>query len=315
MQGGFRFVRIPGLGIMHDDDLEHAVPLPLADEVGEHSRKRPAPPGCGYDDSGREHGYQTYQPHGARLTRPSRLRLDRDRELAELREYLGDRYDDARLRGHSEAVENELRELGDEDALYRTSEAYLYDLTVFAMSETKLPYVQALTRAVPPPAALLDYGCGIGSDGLLLLEAGYDVTFADFDNPSARYLRWRLEHRGLSAPVIDLDAGPVPPGFDAAYAFDVIEHVDDPLDFLHRMEAAARLVMVNLLEPEPGDVAMHHELPIDRLVHHAAQHRLRHFRRYHGRSYLLLYDSAPGPPATRLASRARVRAAGIIPRR
>ena len=77
---------------------------------------------------------------------------------------------------------------------------------------------------MPPGSRLLDYGCGIGSDGLMLLEAGYRVEFADFDNPSTEYLRWRLEQRGFDAPVHDLDKD-VPDGFDAAYAFDVIEHV------------------------------------------------------------------------------------------
>ena len=92
------------------------------------------------------------------------------------------------------------------------------------MTGTKLPYLRELARHVPPGSRLLDYGCGIGSDGLLLLEAGYRVEFADFDNPSTEFLRWRLERRGLDAPVHDLDKE-VPDGFDAAYAFDVIEHV------------------------------------------------------------------------------------------
>src|SRR3712207_2337898 len=160
-------------------------------------------------------------------------------EEAELQAYLGDDYDRGRLERWEEILDEEVAEVGDEGRLYRTSQAYLYNLTVFAMSGTKLPYLQLLTSVVPPGSRVLDYGCGIGSDGLMLLEAGYRVEFADFDNPSTRYLRWRLQHRGLDAALHDLDRE-VPGGFDAAYAFDVIEHVPDAYAFIGEMERRAR---------------------------------------------------------------------------
>ncbi|HEY0387311.1 MAG TPA: Clp protease N-terminal domain-containing protein, partial [Gaiellales bacterium] len=44
-----------------------------------------------------------------------------ERELAELKEYLGDAYDHARLQRYEQAVDEELAEVGDEPTLYRTS--------------------------------------------------------------------------------------------------------------------------------------------------------------------------------------------------
>lgn len=231
------------------------------------------------------------------------LPFDPERERAELRAYLGDAYDEARLERYDEQLEDELREIGDEAALYRQSQAYLYNLTAFAMTGTKLPYLEELCRAVPPGSRVLDYGCGIGSDGLLLLEAGYDVEFADFDNPSARYLRWRLERRGLEAPVHDLDGGAPPGGFDLAYSFDVIEHVDDPFDFLERLERAADRVLVNFLDPEPGETELHHELPVRELLGHAAARQLLRYRLLHGRSHLVLYRPQPARGLARARSR------------
>ncbi|MFL5878239.1 MAG: hypothetical protein ACJ76T_20505, partial [Solirubrobacteraceae bacterium] len=64
--------------------------------------------------------------------------VDPDRELAELREYLGDEYSLERLQRHEVEVESEFAELGAE-AFYRSSKSYLFDLTVFAMSRTKEP--------------------------------------------------------------------------------------------------------------------------------------------------------------------------------
>jgi SAM-dependent methyltransferase len=238
----------------------------------------------------------------------ARIAIDPERELAELKEYLGDSYDHARLQRYEEAVDEELAQVGDEPTLYRTSQMYLYNLTAFAMSRTKEPYVSDLTDLVPPGSRVLDYGCGIGSDGLLLLEAGYQVGFADFANPSTEYLRWRLRKRGLEAPIYDLDDDTPGPGWDAAYSFDVIEHVEDPLAFLTNLERLANLVVVNFLEPLPDEPDVHHELPIPALLDHAAALRLRRYRLYYGRSHLVLYEAKPG---SKIVGRGRI-AAGRI---
>ena len=130
---------------------------------------------------------------------PTLPELDPERELAELKAYLGDAYDHTRLERWQETVNEELEQIGDEQQLYRSSQAYLYNLTAFAMSATKDPYLEMLCAHLPAGARVLDYGCGIGSDGLRLIEAGYEVAFADFANPSVEYLRWRLARRGHEA--------------------------------------------------------------------------------------------------------------------
>jgi GT2 family glycosyltransferase len=231
-------------------------------------------------------------------------------DLAELKEYLGADFDERILWTHQAALDEEMDRVGDETAFYRTSEKYLYDLTAFAMWSTKRPYFDALKSVVPAGARLLDYGCGIGSDGLRLRAEGYQVGFADFANPSTKYLRWRLDRRGSDAPVYDIDKD-VPGGFDAAYSFDVIEHVDDPFAFLERLEDRADIVAVNLLEPDPDDTHLHRPLPIRAIVNRAEGQGLLHYRRYHGRSHLIIYRSQ-GPGG--LASH-RERARGEAARR
>ena len=218
--------------------------------------------------------------------------------LDELREYLGDAFDEARLFHHTHHVEAEEHLAHDEADFYRTSDMYLYDLTAFGLWDTKVPYFQDLRAFVPPGARVLDYGCGIGTDGLRLIDQGYRVAFADYDNPSTKYLKWRLDRRGLTgaAEVFDVD-GFVPAGFDAVYSFDVVEHVDDPFGFLAQLEARADIVAVNFLEPNPQDVHMHRPLPIDALLDHAQQKGLLRYRKYHDRSHVVIYRSRRTPGA------------------
>lgn len=246
------------------------------------------------------------------MSRPVPLALRPDREEADLRAYLGDAFDRGLLERYQEVLDEEAAAVGDERELYRTSEAYLYNLTAFAMTGTKLPYLDVLTSRVRRGSRVLDYGCGIGSDGLMLLEAGYRVEFADFVNPSTAYLRWRLGRRSIEAPVHDLDAE-VPGGFDAVFAFDVIEHVPNPYAFLREMERRATLVEVNLLAFEEHEQALHHKLPIRPLLRYAASRRLEAYRYLHGGSHLLLYGPEHVGAARRLQNVARL-AAGRLRR-
>jgi SAM-dependent methyltransferase len=242
------------------------------------------------------------------MSGPVSLKFDPAREEAELRTYLGDGYDRRRLEQYEETLEEEVAAVKDEHALYHTSQAYLYNLTAFAMTGTKLPYLDILTSWVPPGSRVLDYGCGIGSDGLMLLEAGYRVEFADFDSPSTAYLRWRLKQRSLDAPIHDLD-GVVPDGFNATYAFDVIEHVADPYAFLREMEQRAGLVEVNFLEFDPNEQELHYELPIPDLLRYVGRRKLAVYRILHGSSHLVLYSPRPAGALRRLRNGVRVLAA------
>jgi SAM-dependent methyltransferase len=161
---------------------------------------------------------------------------------------------------------------------------------MFGFWQVKTPYLMDILTAAPPPVRVLDYGCGIGTDGLRLHRLGYTVAFADFDNPSTKYLRWRLQRRGIDAPVFDVDTD-VPSGHDLVFSFDVIEHVEDPWAFLDRLERLGGIVAVNLLEPEPEDDPneLHRPLPIPSILDHAARRGLLRYRRYHGRSHLIIY--------------------------
>jgi GT2 family glycosyltransferase len=231
--------------------------------------------------------------------------FEAEAELAELKDYLGDDFDLMRLWRHQQEVDEEEERAPDEATFYKTSTAYLYDLTVFAMSGTKRPYRDEIMRRIGPGSRLLDYGCGIGSDGLRLREAGYIVDFIDFDNPSTRYLKRRLARRGIEAVVYDVEADK-PTGYELAYCFDVIEHIDDPFAFLRAIEATSDLVAINFLEPVPDDVHVHKTLPIAELLDYVTAKGLIHYSVHHqGRSHFVIYHSKPADPLRRLLGRLR----------
>ncbi len=99
-----------------------------------------------------------------------RSAIDPDAEAAELRSYLGAAYDHERLVHYEAQLEDELREIGDEQALYRRSQAYLYNLTAFAMTGTKDPYRAWIDERFPSrrpaPRRGLRHRLGrLGADG------------------------------------------------------------------------------------------------------------------------------------------------------
>ena len=142
---------------------------------------------------------------------------------------------------------------------------------------------------------VLEVGCGDAFATRIVQQAVGAVTAVDFDEVFIEDARRRQHPKWpLDLRVHDISEGPVEGTFDAAYSLDVIEHVEDPFEFLAELESRAAIVMVNFLEPEPNDTHLHKPLPIDALLDHAARRGLVRYRLYHGRSHLVIYRSG-GP--------------------
>lgn len=178
-------------------------------------------------------------------------RVRPDDRLAELKEYLGPEFDPEVFRDVAAKVDAEFGRFHDPREFYRRSRIYLYDLTLWDLSGAKAPGLRLVRALTALDDTVLDYGCGIGADGLRLMELGYRrVAFADFDNPSTRYLKWRLQRRKVGAPVYDIERDPIP-RHRLVYSFDVIEHVPEARVFLKTLERLGEIVVVNFLLDPP----------------------------------------------------------------
>jgi len=74
---------------------------------------------------------------------------------------------------------------------------------------------------------VLDFGCGIGSDGLVLAEAGLEVHFLDVLNSAFNFARWRAVKYGFKKTKFFL-LQPVSQHYDCIICVDVLGHTANP---------------------------------------------------------------------------------------
>jgi 2-polyprenyl-3-methyl-5-hydroxy-6-metoxy-1,4-benzoquinol methylase len=121
---------------------------------------------------------------------------------------------------------------------YRTTAHYIYNSLIFYESGDRDDLTGEMTYIFNTyaPKTVLDYGCGVGSDGLEMLELGAMVFFADYNIPDLNFLRWRLAHRGYvqdrDYQVIQMQSNTTVPSAELVWCVDVLEHMVHPLSIL-----------------------------------------------------------------------------------
>lgn len=209
---------------------------------------------------------------------------DRAAELCELRRYLGEGHSSASLvygspRHLAEPTGGSPQEAG------APQEERLFELARRALTGMSNDALSLLRHHLPPRSKVLDYGCGIGSDGLELMRAGYSLQFADHPGPPLAYLKWRLANRGLTLPVYELGLDELPGDIDAAFCLDAAGQGRDPLTVLKLLEQVSPTVALGILPAAPGYTS----IPLDELARGTGRSQLETRHELPGGSLLLLF--------------------------
>jgi len=120
-------------------------------------------------------------------------------------------------------------------ALYRDMRTDVYDSETVQRKRTAAQYFEIVKRRTArKTVSILDVGCG---SGLFLELAARNGWFVAGIEPSIRFFRAAQERLGAQAQLANVtlqDADLPAESFDVVTAWDVIEHVEDPVDFVMR---------------------------------------------------------------------------------
>ena len=108
-----------------------------------------------------------------------------------------------------------------------------------------------IRRHCPPPARILDVGCGPGWSDLYLSSAGYDVTGIDNETRLVDLARDLVERFAMPArfeAANALDLSPYYDRFDLVYSCGVLEHFDREVTIrlLQEQARCAPLVLIQI---------------------------------------------------------------------
>jgi len=177
--------------------------------------------------------------------------------LADFMEYQGisdeaeahRQFKQAELTAKQQWLELRPQTAADKARFYRQADYYIADLTHWLLRDSAVAAFLNMLRQYLSKYQLrtvLDYGCGIGTQGLALAEAGAEVTLMDIEGPVWDYAQWRAKKHGLFDKVRWAPLAPILDEYDLMLCVDVIGHVPDPFRLLDELGDKARYLFYNM---------------------------------------------------------------------
>jgi 2-polyprenyl-3-methyl-5-hydroxy-6-metoxy-1,4-benzoquinol methylase len=106
-------------------------------------------------------------------------------------------------------------------------------------------YARCREKGLPATPRLLEIGCGLGYFLDCCFDVGFEVTGVEFSRSAAAHVRRKYRFDVLEGALPDIDLGDQ--RFDVICAFDVVEHLYDPVGSLLKLAQhaapSARLVL------------------------------------------------------------------------
>ena len=145
---------------------------------------------------------------------------------------------------------------------YKEAENYIFDLACWH----RMPERKQLTKAAISICKqnnlrkILEFGCGIGQDGILFAEASFEVTLADLPGKTFDFAKWRVNKRGVN--IFFTNSNELKEKYDGILCFDVLEHVWEPKEIVeylnHHLQSGGILLITAHFE-HTGEHPMHLE--------------------------------------------------------
>jgi Methyltransferase small domain len=161
-------------------------------------------------------------------------RAEGTRDLNELRGFLGNRMlegVDSSWRLAEEWKQVDRTSPSEIEKFYATTPWYVFNSTIWAASGQRPKYVERASNIIASvaPNRIVDFGCGVGTDGLVFSQEGREVIFVDINESALDFVRWRLKVRNLPGTVCTPNAAKRWLPADLLWAMDVVEHLVDPI--------------------------------------------------------------------------------------
>lgn len=128
---------------------------------------------------------------------------------------------------------------------YNSLDLYIPELSSWHAMEKNIDFIKIVNflqlMVKENFTKFLDFGAGIGSNGLLFNKYGFKVTLADISDAMINYAKWRLHRRGVMAQFIDLKKQELPTEyFECATAIEVLEHTVNPVAMMKKIRDSLR---------------------------------------------------------------------------
>ena len=163
------------------------------------------------------------------------FQMDRESCLRRLQGYDSTEVRDAWLRADPRTPQ-QIRDF------YASTDLYIWELMQWHASPERDRYAEMIAyikRRFPPATHLrvLDYGCGVGTDGLQFAQAGYEVHLADIRGVISDFAQHRFRRRKIEANLIPVtgSVAELRGKYDIILCCDVLEHVPNPVAVLEKL--------------------------------------------------------------------------------
>jgi len=127
---------------------------------------------------------------------------------------------------------------------YKNTKNYLFNLVIWHESGERRNFQEDLKLLLEKFSikSVIDFGCGVGSDSLFLLENNIETFMIDFNCPSTDFLKWRMAKRNLlEGKFLDADNIDVLPASEMFWAIDVLEHIPDPEEVIEKLSDETKI--------------------------------------------------------------------------